>query len=379
MYFSNPSKQELWLYASLALTIGAVAWLVAEMIQGTDMELFNEAINAIGLSNGSTIAGHAVHHIANFTENFSLWITLSLFCLAGFAAGFKIDGNTKFFAWIQLLVASILFQLAAWFTFHAIGHPIGIATAFTFGIFGGSFFKLLANYRQKQQEQFYSLLLRNKELQEARMQMVKQDETERRILAADLHDQVLNDLKTLKQKIDRYKTARDEKTSEEIESLLQQAMNEIRDVMDNLCPSALEHLGLIAAIEDCIQKGAERANVKFRFKNTVKIEELDALTMVEKSLLYRMVQESITNICKHAEAKHIRSNTEVKNDELVIAITDDGKGIQPGTIRSDSRGIRYIKQRADLIGANVSWLPGEEGHGTTVEIRLNFSARKSRQ
>jgi len=98
--------------------------------------------------------------------------------------------------------------------------------------------------------------------------------------------------------------------------------------------------------------------------------------MVEQSLLYRLVQESITNICKHAGATVVRGTVEMEGEHLLIKVTDNGRGIDPAKLREDSRGVRYMRQRADLIGATIAWRPGEDGKGTTVEIRIILAGRK---
>lgn len=104
---------------------------------------------------------------------------------------------------------------------------------------------------------------------------------------------------------------------------------------------------------------------------------MQVLSLIEQSLLYRLVQESITNICKHAEAKTVRATLEKEEETtLVVRITDDGKGIDPTKMRADSRGLRYMRLRAELIGATISWMAGENAKGTTVEIRVNLANRK---
>jgi signal transduction histidine kinase len=193
------------------------------------------------------------------------------------------------------------------------------------------------------------------------------------MLAADLHDQVLNDLKALAQKFDTYAENGDKVLVPEIESLIQQSMSEIREVMDSLCPSALEHLGLPAAIEDCCRRAATRGNFKVRFKSSADEKLIDRLGMVEKSLLYRLVQESLTNICKHAQAKVVRATVTSEDDFLEIKVADDGRGIDPDKLQADSRGLRYMRQRADLIGATIAWQQGDDGKGTVVTVRLNLA------
>jgi signal transduction histidine kinase len=161
--------------------------------------------------------------------------------------------------------------------------------------------------------------------------------------------------------------------------LTSQVMREIREVMDSLSPSVLEHLGLAAAIEDCLRRGSERSNFRTRFKSRIENEDVECLSMVEKGLLYRLVQESITNICKHAGASTVRTTMEIDGDELLIRVIDDGKGIDPNMMRGDSRGVKYMRYRADLIGATIAWKPGENGKGTTVEIRINLADRRNAQ
>jgi signal transduction histidine kinase len=151
-------------------------------------------------------------------------------------------------------------------------------------------------------------------------------------------------------------------------------MGEIREVMDSLCPSALEHLGLAAAIEDCCRSAGERGKFKVRFKNSADEALIDRLDMVEKSLLFRLVQESLTNICKHADAKVVRANLTSEEVTLEIKIADDGKGIERDKLQAPSRGLRYMRQRADLIGATIAWQAGDDGKGTAVTIRLSLAS-----
>jgi signal transduction histidine kinase len=147
--------------------------------------------------------------------------------------------------------------------------------------------------------------------------------------------------------------------------------------MDSLCPSALEHLGLSAALEDCARKAGEKGGFKARCKSKIEDADVEKLSLVEQSLLYRLVQEALTNVIKHAEAKTVRINSEMSGDNLVVTVADDGKGIPDGKLSEDSRGLRYMRQRADLIGATISFRAGDgmAGPGTIVEIRVDLAGR----
>ncbi|HEY9871370.1 MAG TPA: ATP-binding protein, partial [Candidatus Obscuribacterales bacterium] len=304
-----------------------------------------------------------------------------LILVAGAAtwAGFKLGSVARAIVLVQLFVLTILVQWALWHWASVPSHPLAYFAAVFLGCLAGYLVRLWDGQRLKAESQYYELLLRNRELNETKLQIVKQDEVERRMLAADLHDQVLNDLKQIRHKLDDYMDSRDPATAESIKSLLGQAMGEIREVMDSLCPSALEHLGLPAAVEDCLRRGSERAGFKGRFRSKVESAVLDQLSMVEQSLLYRLVQESITNVCKHAQASTVRATMDMEGEHLVILVADDGRGIDFSKLRDDSRGVRYMRQRADLIGATISWRPGDQGRGTVVEIRMDMSGRKDGQ
>jgi signal transduction histidine kinase len=128
-----------------------------------------------------------------------------------------------------------------------------------------------------------------------------------------------------------------------------------------------------------LRRGAERGGFKARFKSKIKVGDLDHLSMVEQSLLYRLVQESITNICKHAQASEVRANIEISRGHLLIQVIDNGKGIEFGKLKEDSRGVRYMRQRGDLIGAKIIWTPAEGGRGTMVEIRMDLAGRENGQ
>ena len=84
------------------------------------------------------------------------------------------------------------------------------------------------------------------------------------------------------------------------------------------------------------------------------IDEYD-LSSFTKLQLYRIVQEALNNVQKHSGAKLVELSIAQKNGTLIIAVIDNGKGIDKRTIRRDSHGLLNIRQRAQLIGAQVEW------------------------
>ncbi|MCC6980483.1 MAG: hypothetical protein IT343_19345 [Candidatus Melainabacteria bacterium] len=310
-----------------------------------------------------------------------LWLFSLLLSAAGMVSGWKLSAVPRIVVSIQVFVLSLVITWAAWKYLSIALPPVTFIAAITLGVSLGYALRRWHADETRMQSQFYLLKLRNNELRDVRLQMVRQDEVERRMLAADLHDQVLNDMKRFRKKFEAY--AKDRATAdateqkEEIDKILSDTMIEIREVMDSLCPSALEHLGLSAALEDCARKAGEKGGFKARCKSKIEDADVEKLSLVEQSLLYRLVQEALTNVIKHAEAKTVRINSEMSGDNLVVTVADDGKGIPDGKLSEDSRGLRYMRQRADLIGATISFRAGDgmAGPGTIVEIRVDLAGR----
>lgn len=370
-------KKPLVSALTISFAIAYVAWLIAEQFSGFECEIFERLISIFAWPTGI----HQAQQELSINPSTD-WFSLCSFVLFAFAASwssFKLSFFSRIIVSIQIFVLSLIYQWALWSWFAIEGHPLGYLLCIGIGCLFGVALRKLELARRENETRYYELKIRNKELQETRLSLVKQDEIERRMLAADLHDQVLNDMKLLTQRFESFIESGDQESLQEVRSLSGKIMFELREVMESLCPSVLEHLGLVAAVEDCLRKGGERAGFKFRFRSTVKTEQLQALSLVEQSLFYRLVQESITNTCKHAGASVVRIVMDVVDNELLITITDDGIGIGSSKQRADSRGLRYMRLRADLIGATIAWKPGDNDKGTRVEIRLDLTGRQAVQ
>jgi signal transduction histidine kinase len=292
-------------------------------------------------------------------------------------SGYKLQPQVRVIVSFQLLALGSLSIWGLWNCFHYLGHPLELFLAVALGQLGGWIVCQIDRQLLKAEAQNFELKLRNRELVDAKLQMVKQDEIERRLLAADLHDQVLNDLKAIRNTLNEYFEKPDPSVAASIDKSIERTMMEIREVMDSLCPFSLEILGLPAALDECLRRGSEKAGFKGKVRDTLQPGDLDHLSIVELSMLYRLVQESITNICKHAGATAVKITIENRDGHLLIAVIDDGKGIDAEKLKSDSRGVAYMRQRADLIGASINWRRGADDRGTVVEISTNLAGRKS--
>lgn len=379
---TNASDKRFWFSVLLAVLMAVVAVIGMRNFVSFETEVFERLMLAFGETESTLKAGGGTQ-VAQL-----VWVAVvsALLSFAGIFAGTKLQvaANQRLVVFlvvfIQLLGVSLLLDWVAWKYLHISLAPVTFVVSIILGLAGGFAIRRWDDENVRMHSRFYQLKVRNNELRDVRLQMVRQDEVERRMLAADLHDQVLNDMKRLRKKFEAYAKDRTDEQKAEIDQILATAMVEIREVMDSLCPSALEHLGLTAALEDCARKAGEKGGFKARCKSKVEDADVEKLSLVEQSLLYRLVQEALTNVIKHAEAKTVRINTEKDGESLLVTVSDDGKGLPEGKATEESRGLRYMRQRADLIGATISFRSGDAvanpgNPGTVVEIRIDLAGR----
>ncbi len=298
----------------------------------------------------------------------------SVLTIIGFLVALKLSGGARFIAAIQIWAAALLITFLIRDFILCFPLPSCFLSSIAIGMFAASmsldFHKDIAGEHDSVR---FSQELQNKDLIEARLELIKQDEVDRRMLAADLHDQVLNDLKTLRQEISDLKslTADDAKR---LDQLVNRSMSGVRDVMDNLSPVDIEHLGLTESLRSCVEKAGERGGVSVSFESSAAAALDSRLSKIEATLLYRLVQESTNNILKHAGAEKIMGQVREEDGDLIVRIVDDGRGIESDKFASESRGMRYMRLRADLIGATLAWKARKSGSGTIVEIRFQSPA-----
>lgn len=297
------------------------------------------------------------------------WLVLPIVATSFFAFEAAVRVKAKFLI-IVFLQLSAFVILLAWLTAQITGSASLLASlvASTLSFALGLLARVFKTAEEKQTSRYFELAIKNAELNQTRLLLLKQDEADRRILASDLHDQVLNEIKQIKSKViamsDGQTIDRDKIVS--IEQSLDTAGKQIRDVMESLFPSVLENLGLCPALDQLTRDSCHKSGLQGRFLKAIDDKQLERLTKTEELLLFRLTQEALSNIAKHAQAKTVRVNLEGQDGKLTLSIIDDGKGFSEKE-RGESRGLRYMRLRADLIGATISW---SDKQGTVVKIEL---------
>lgn len=218
------------------------------------------------------------------------------------------------------------------------------------------------------------------QLADARLQLANETETERRRIARDLHDQTLADLRHLLLLTDQLPANGQHQDGSvpaapavfrrEIESI----SKEIRRICEDLSPSVLENVGLTAALEWAISNSVAHAAPDCRFEYTFtcdeNLEERLTLQPATQMQIYRIAQEAISNVCRHAAATHVTLTvTGEPDNSFVFQLEDNGREFAiSGRKRKEGRGLANIRARASLIEAEVSWSK-REGGGTVFTLR----------
>jgi PAS domain S-box-containing protein len=205
-------------------------------------------------------------------------------------------------------------------------------------------------------------------------------ETERRIVARELHDGVTQSLAALKMNLviisdELLATPKDETNARLIDSidLAAQVIDLVRSVMADLRPSGVDDYGLESALGSLVDQFRSRHNLNVRFENNA--SPLPRLDPNLELALVRIAQEAIFNIAKHANTKEATLVLRQEEDAIYLAIEDKGAGIKSlqSARRSGSHGMTIMRERAEAFGGNfnVTSVPGE---GTKIEVWVPVGA-----
>ncbi|HJQ22727.1 MAG TPA: two-component regulator propeller domain-containing protein [Blastocatellia bacterium] len=215
----------------------------------------------------------------------------------------------------------------------------------------------------------------NLQLAETRLQLANETEAERRRIARDLHDQTLADLRRLMMMSDQLPSnghagVEPLRFRQEIEDL----SGEIRRICEDLSPSALANVGLAAALEWALTNGVaqlpDERKFAYEFHCEDGLDDKHHLRDAEQIQVFRMMQEAVNNVCRHAGATRVSLTARIDAaGALLIELVDDGCGFAASqTNGKGGRGLANIRSRASLIDAEVRWTPRAEG-GTRFTLR----------
>jgi two-component system, NarL family, sensor histidine kinase DevS len=206
-------------------------------------------------------------------------------------------------------------------------------------------------------------------------------ERERKFWARELHDETLQGLAALRVLLGSGLRVG---TPEAMARAITQATDELggeidklRALITELRPAALDELGLMAAIEALTERSAVTAGLdiktEFAIPETWGRERLDPEL---ESTLYRLVQEALTNVVKHARAERVDLLVSMNGHAVTVSVRDDGVGFDPATT-SEGFGLVGMRERLELVGGHVQ-VSSAPGQGTEVRAELPVSGAPSR-
>jgi len=198
--------------------------------------------------------------------------------------------------------------------------------------------------------------------------VVEAQELERKRLARELHDetgQALTSILLGLKPLEEATTGNGREAVAAVRELVVSTLQDVRRLAVELRPSALDDLGLVPAIDRLAQSyGGSGLTVD------VEAQIGDArLPEPVETTLYRIVQEAVTNVAKHAEARHLSITLTRKNGSVVAIIEDDGKGFDPQAAESDGLGLLGMRERLALVGGTLR-VEAAAGTGTTIAAEV---------
>jgi signal transduction histidine kinase len=283
-------------------------------------------------------------------------------------------------------VVSILIVLDVMHLTQTTGLAIGVGAGLTFGLIGvrvGMMFRTIERDAQNLSDQGRTLQRALDELHVAQVERtrlldrtVRATEEERARVAVELHDGPIQRLTALSFRLGRARARiragdldRTDQSIELAEKELGEHIGELRRLMTDLRPPALDEGGLEAALCDQIESFRARsgADVTFEAEND---RELHGDAQV---VLYRIAQEALANVTKHAQAHRVRVSLSTSDGRARLEVTDDGVGFHPDDARMFAReghfGLAGMAQRASMIGGELE-ITSSFGGGTSVLVTV---------
>ena len=205
--------------------------------------------------------------------------------------------------------------------------------------------------------------------------LIESQEAERRRIAGELHDSLGQELLLIGNRLQLAlgNPSMPQALREEIQgigALATQAVAEVRRISHALRPPQLDHLGLTRALRAMLDSVAQTAG----FELCHHLDDIDGAYPSElETNWYRILQESLNNILKHARARHVEVLLERDIRDVRLIVADDGCGIPPGTAASDGLGLRNIAERVRILGGRLR-IDSAPGTGTRLEVTAPLPA-----
>ena len=214
-------------------------------------------------------------------------------------------------------------------------------------------------------------------------ELIRIQESERHRISRDLHDKVAQDLASLKiaietlfRDIPAIVQSQTLKVSK-ILQILEESIQSVRKISYDLHPAGLNEMGIAVALEMLCNEYSEHQAIDIGFHSAgIEKFKVDSNTQIN---LYRIVQEGLNNICRHAKAKNVRLKLVAAYPNIILRIEDDGKGFEiekrlREAVLEKRMGLMSMRERVNLLGGKVR-ITSKEGKGTRVVVKFPFKKK----
>ncbi len=203
-------------------------------------------------------------------------------------------------------------------------------------------------------------------------QLIELHERDRKVLAFELHDGFAQQLTGAMMSLEvaaRLTTSNPEKAEAplvEAMRLLRESIEESRRLVSGLCPPVLDQFGIVAAIEHLVSLNHCDEQLGIEFVSRGRMRRLAAPL---ENAVFRIVQETLTNIRRHSQSRKATVELQLEGDQVCVQVRDWGVGFEPDGIQEACFGLRGIRERARLLGGKAQ-IRSTPGDGTTVHVCL---------
>jgi signal transduction histidine kinase len=200
---------------------------------------------------------------------------------------------------------------------------------------------------------------------------VEAQEAERRRLAMELHDETGQDLTSILLGLRAVEEARSDEARTEalarVRELVVGAIHDVRRLAVELRPKALDDFGLAPALERLAETFSEQTGIEVSFEADLPDRRFPSEL---ETALYRIVQEGLTNVLKHAHAEKVEVLVQRRNGAIRAEVRDDGVGFRPDQVRDEALGLSGVRERIALLNGRFEVGPGRGGTGTTLTVEV---------
>jgi len=240
----------------------------------------------------------------------------------------------------------------------------------------------------RKSEQHYSRLLEQSrqmqdQLRNLSRQLLSAQEEERKMISRELHDQIAQTLTGINVRLAALKTEAalntkglDKKISS-TQRLVEKSVNIVHQFARELRPTVLDDLGLIPALHSFMKSFTTRTGVRVSLTAFAAVEQLDT---TKRTVLFRVAQEALTNVARHAQASRVEVSIQKLPDRVCMSIKDDGKSFNAERVmhgRGNGRlGLLGMRERLEMVGGNLA-VRSAPREGTTVQAQIPLARARA--